>query len=256
MKSHFKGVIFDISGVLEFKGETYPGAIKLVDTLRQKGIIIRIVTNSTLRSRKNCAIKLNQMGFKVYEKEVITASYATACYLKKVKPKSCWIMLEGDGLDEFSAFNQDHKNPEYIVLGDYRDGFNFQNMNKALKCLQAGSKLVVMIPEMVDNSMGDVELTVGAYGKMLEKAAEVQATYLGKPNKYIFDMTLKTMDIQRHDVLMVGDKIATDIFGAKLAGIKSVLVKSGEFRESDLDGDVQPDYIVDSIQDIEDIFLQ
>ncbi len=64
-----------------------------------------------------------------------------------------------------------------------------RNMNKALRLLQNGSKLIVMITEIVDNSMGEVELTVGTCGKMLEEAANVKATYIGKPNRYVFEMS-------------------------------------------------------------------
>ena len=163
-------------------------------------------------------------------------------------------MLKREGLEEFKDFVQNDENPEFIVLGDYREGFNFQNMNKALKFLLRGSQLIVMIIEKVDNSVGDVELTVGAYGKMLEDAAGITATWIGKPNKYVFDMTLEKMGVRRNKVLMVGDRIATDIVGAKMAGIKSVLVKSGEFHADDLESEVQPDYMVDSILKLEKLF--
>jgi len=250
MQQNYKGIIFDINGVLEFQGRVYPGAVELINFLRQKGVVIRILTNSTLKSRKYCAEQLNQMGFDVRKTEVITVAYATAKYLETLSPRSCWIMLKRTGLEEFKHFCHDVEDPEYIVLGDYRDGFNFHNMNKVLKLLQRGSKFIVMMSQVVDNSMGEVELTVGAYGKMLEDAANITATYIGKPNKLIFEMTLKTMDIEKNSVLMVGDRVSSDIRGAKNAGIKSVLVKTGEFKESDLAGDVQPDYIVDSIGEI------
>ena len=216
--------------------------------------MIRILTNSTLKSRKHCTDKLTQRGFHIRQEEVITASYATAKYLKTVNPKSCWVMLNGKGLEEFEGLQFDPDSPEYIVVGDYREGFNFENMNKALKLLLAGSKLVVMIPEKVDHSLGSVELTVGAYGKMLEDAAGIKATWIGKPNKFIFEVTLDTLEIDRKSVLMVGDRVATDISGARASGIKSVLVKTGEFKECDLDGDVQPDFIVDSVREIEKFF--
>jgi ribonucleotide monophosphatase NagD (HAD superfamily) len=48
--------------------------------------------------------------------------------------------------------------------------------------------------------------------------------------------------------------MATDILGARRAGIASVLVRTGEFKESDLTGDEQPDFIVDSVKDINDLF--
>jgi ribonucleotide monophosphatase NagD (HAD superfamily) len=53
---------------------------------------------------------------------------------------------------------------------------------------------------------------------------------------------------------MVGDKMATDILGAKKAGIPSALVKTGEFKDADLDCDLKPDYILDSIKDFIKLF--
>jgi len=135
-----------------------------------------------------------------------------------------------------------------------REDFNFHNMNKALQLLKNGAKFIVMITEAVDSSLGQLELTVGAYGKMLEEASQVKATYIGKPNKYIFQITLENMDIDKSKVLMVGDKVATDILGAKKAGLKSALVKTGEFKETDLNCDIKPDYIFDSIKDVARLF--
>jgi HAD superfamily hydrolase (TIGR01458 family) len=255
MNSRFEAVIFDVDGVLEFQGVVYPGAVELLDHLRKRDITIRIITDSTLKSRKTCAEKLRAGGFRIDPKEIITASYATAQYLKTLNPRSCWVMLKGQGLEEFSGLHLDDHDPEYIVLGDLREDFNFHNMNKALKLLLQGSKLVVMITEMVDTGMGDVELTVGAYGKMLEEAAHVRATYIGKPNRTIFDIALKTLDIKKSKILMVGDRIQSDILGAKNVGIRSALVKTGEFKDSDLDGDVTPDYLCESIEDLRSILL-
>jgi ribonucleotide monophosphatase NagD (HAD superfamily) len=46
-----KGVILDIDGVLELRGQVYPGAIETVEALRQKGLQLRFLTNSTMKSR-------------------------------------------------------------------------------------------------------------------------------------------------------------------------------------------------------------
>ena len=255
MSELYQGIIFDVDGVLEFKGQAYPGAVDLLNGLRRKGVPIRILSNSTLKSRKSCTEKLNKRGFEVFEEEVVTASYATAQYLKTLNPRSCWVLLKREGLDEFRDFQHDMENPEYVVLGDYREDFNFVNLNKALKLISHGSKLVVMITEITDNSMGDLELTVGAYGQMLENAAGVKGTWIGKPNKYIFDIALRTMEgIGRNKIVMIGDKIGADILGAQNAGIKSVLIKSGEFKESDLQSPIRPDYVFDSIKEVGKLF--
>ena len=254
MGRKFNGVLFDINGVLEFQGEVYPGAVDLLDFLRNKGIAFRIISNSTLKSRQDCTEKLNRQGFGVVQEEVVTASWATARYLRTLQPKSCWVMLKGKGLDEFKEFNLDEESPEYIVVGDYREEFKFENMNKALNLILQGARLIVMISEKVDHSLGGVELTVGAYGRMLEDAAGIKATYIGKPSTYMFDIVLEDMGIDRSEVLMVGDRISTDIIGARQAGVKSVLVKTGEFKPEDLAGEVQPDFVVDGVEDIKGFF--
>ncbi|MBA7627030.1 Dihydroxyacetone phosphatase [subsurface metagenome] len=252
-KPELKGVIFDLHGVLEFQGEAYPGAIELLDSLRKKGLPFRILSNSTLESRKSCAAKLRKKGITVYEDKVITASFAAAQYLKTLHPRSCWIMLKREGLDEFRDFHHDSENPEYIVLGDFREDFNFQNLNKALRLLSRGAKLIVMIPEIIDNSMGELELTVGAYGKMLEEAANIKATYIGKPNRYVFEIALNTMEITEKN--MVGDRISTDILGARNVGLKTALVKTGEFREGDLESPIAPDYVFNSVREVGELLL-
>ena len=254
MDQKYSGVLFDIDGVLEFQGKAYPGAVELLEFLRNKQIAFRIISNSTLKSRQVCTEKLNRRGFGVSREEVITASWATARYLKTLKPRSCWVMLKGQGLDEFKEFQMDDESPEYIVLGDYREEFKFENMNKALKLLLQGTRLIVMIPEKVDHSLGRVELTVGAYGRMLEDAAGIKATYIGKPSRYMFDIALDSIGIDRSEVLMVGDRVSTDIAGARQAGIPSVLVKTGEFKPEDLESDIQPDFMVDAVGDIKDFF--
>jgi HAD superfamily hydrolase (TIGR01458 family) len=250
MQTDIKGVVFDVDGVLEFQGKVYPGAIETIDILRDRGIVLRFLTNSTLKSRRSCAERLRKAGFQVFDEEVITASYATAMYLKELKPRSCWVMLDREGLDEFKEFEQDTENPEYIVVGDNRSRFDFEHLNKALRLILKGAKLIGMQSQLVDTSMGEAELDVGSWVGMLERATGMRATYIGKPNSYVFELTMKTMEMDKSEVIMVGDGVSTDVKGAKEFGIRSVLLRTGEFDERDLCGGIEPDFILDSVRDV------
>jgi inorganic pyrophosphatase len=244
----FDGVIFDVDGVLEYQGKVYAGAVELLEELRRLGTDVRILTNSTLKSRRSAALKLRNKGFPVDDDQVVTASYASAQYLREHDARSCWVMLKGEGIEEFHDLPQDPERPEYLVLGDCREEFNFATMNRALKLLMGGARLIVMIPEMIDSSMGDLELTVGAYGRMLEEATKTRAVYIGKPNRYIFEIALHGMKVgDRGRVLMVGDKVSTDILGEQQAGARSALIKTGEYRDGDLGGPILPDHVFESI---------
>ena len=199
--------------------------------------------------------ELEKAGFEVFLEEVFTASYLTAMYLRELNPRSVWVMVEREGLDEFNGFLRDEKNPEYVVIGDNRSRFDFEHLNDALRMLKRGAKLIGMQPELIDSSMGGLELNVGSWVGMLEKAAGIKATYIGKPSRFAFEMPLKTMNLNRSQVLVVGDRVATDIKGAKALGIKCVLIRTGEFRDDELDGSIQPDFAFDSVQELLSMFL-
>ena len=167
MKPEFDGVVFDSDGVLTYQGNVFDGAIELFDLLIRNKVPYQILTNSTLQSRRSCARRMREKGFPITWRQVITASYATACYLRQRNPRSIHLMLEGEGREEFQGFVLDEQKPQYLVLGDCRDGFNFRNLNGALRILSGGAGFIVMIPEITDSSLGSLELTAGAYGGML-----------------------------------------------------------------------------------------
>ena len=245
-----RGVIFDIDGVLEYQGKVCPGALEMIGTLRDRSVPLRFVTNSTLKSRASCARRLRMHGFTILDEEVFTASYLTAEYLRRVRARSCWVMVDGDGKDEFSEFGEDREDPEYIVIGDHQSGFHFDPLNRALRLLLQGSKLIGMQAELLDTSRGLPELNVGSWVGMLERASGVQATYIGKPSAFAFEVPLESMKLPRHQVTVVGDQLSTDIVGAQRLGMRTILVRTGEFRPMDPAEHAHPDFTVDSVQQV------
>ena len=248
-----KGIIFDIDGVLEYQGKVTPGAVEALAVLRGCGVQLRFLTNSTLKSRKSCTEKLRSRGFDAAENEVFTASYVAAVYLRSLNPRSIWVMVERAGLDEYRDFVIDDLNPEYVVLGDNRSRFNFQDLNQAAKMLLSGATLVAMQGELLDSSMGDLELNVGAWAGLLEHATGCPAVYLGKPHPYSFGLVLASMGLQPGDVLVIGDRVHTDILGGYRLGMRTALVKTGEFNPKELEGDLKPDYVLGSVAELSEI---
>ncbi len=245
-----QGIIFDIDGVLTYQGQVCDGASETVRQLRADGITVRFLTNSTLKSRASCAEQLRRRGFTVSDGEVFTASYLTAEYLRGKGSRSCWVMLEGEGLSEFGGFAQDHDRPEYLVVGDNRSQFDFEHLNQALRALLGGAALIGMQPGLIDRSAGDPELDVGAWVGMLERASGTKAIYVGKPNPFAFEVALQSMNLPKERVLVVGDQLQVDIAGAQGFGMRGVLVRGGEGRPAARDEMIRPDLVVDNIAQI------
>ena len=93
------------------------------------------------------------------------------------------------------------------------------------------------------------ELDAGAYVIGLEHAAGVQAVVCGKPAAAYFEAALSVLGVAAEQAAMVGDDVVNDVDGARAAGLLGILVRTGKFRETDLERG-SPDHVVESLADV------
>lgn len=72
----------------------------------------------------------------------------------------------------------------------------------------------------------------------------------GKPDPSIFQHALDLFSLENHEVLMVGDKLTTDILGANKTGIKSVWINRHEMTRDD---EIVPSYEIKSLHELQAI---
>ena len=77
------------------------------------------------------------------------------------------------------------------------------------------------------------------------------ATVLGKPNPEIIDYLAKQFNVNKEEVMVVGDRLYTDILVGVNAGVDSVCVLSGESSLEDVNNyPHKPTFILKSIKDL------
>ena len=79
-------VLIDIDGVLTVSWQALPGAPAAVQRIRDAGLHLSFLTNTTSRSRASLALVLTDQGFDVHPDEILSAPVATAAYLRKNRP--------------------------------------------------------------------------------------------------------------------------------------------------------------------------
>jgi Predicted sugar phosphatases of the HAD superfamily len=95
-----------------------------------------------------------------------------------------------------------------------------------------------------------LSLDAGPFVKALEYASGKTATVIGKPSAEFFGLVLEHLGVKPEDALMVGDDIEFDILGAQKVGMKACLVKTGKFRESDLEKGIKPDLLLENVNEL------
>jgi ribonucleotide monophosphatase NagD (HAD superfamily) len=82
----------------------------------------------------------------------------------------------------------------------------------------------------------------------LEYATGAIATVVGKPSPAMFKAAIDDMGLMPDEVVMIGDDVHHDVGGARAAGIRGVLVKTGKYRDALVASTgIKPDLVIDSI---------
>jgi ribonucleotide monophosphatase NagD (HAD superfamily) len=73
----------------------------------------------------------------------------------------------------------------------------------------------------------------------------------GKPDRNLVEQLAASLKLSPESLIMVGDRLYTDIAMGTTAGVGTALVLSGETRREDLPGSpFQPDFVVEDLAEL------
>lgn len=231
-----RGALIDVDGVLHVADAAPPGAPEALTALRQRGIPFRLLTNTTVRAHRDLATLLRAIGFDVADEEVITAGAATADYVRRTYPgKRCYLLAAGDARLEFEGVElTEGADAEVVVIGGAGGEFSFAALNHAFRLLLDGAAFVAMHRGLYWLTAEGMTLDTGAYLAGLELAVGRPAELVGKPAPAFFEAGYRALGLAPAEVVMVGDSLTADLLPAMSLGSRGVLVRTGVYRESDL----------------------
>ncbi len=242
-----KGLLLDIDGVLYVGNEVIKGAIETVEWLK-KHYKLAFITNTSRKPLKDIHEKLRNLGFSIEKNEIFTALSGVKEFLKKQKT-GAYLLLTEKAKEDFKDIP---KEPiKYVVIGDAWTNFNYENLNKAFRYLIEGAELIAVAKNkyFLDKDK-KLSLDVGPFVKALEFASGKKARVIGKPSKDFFYQASKYLGLNPEEIAVVGDDIEADVKGAMDSNMIGILVKTGKFREEDLQKGIKPDFIIDSIAEL------
>ena len=250
-----KAFLIDMDGTLYFKGEPYPGAIETVNYLRQAKYQLRFLTNTTAKTPKMLHAQMQALGFDIYEDEIFNATYACLQYLRSQPKNRCHFMVDDAVKAFFKEIPIDDNAPNFVVVGDYGEGFDFHALNHAFRLLMNGAELIALQKNLYWFSSEGMFLDCGAFVTLLEAAANKTAKVMGKPSETFFKIALESLQCAPSEAVVVGDDITSDILGAERMQMRSVLVKTGKFKPVQLENPIaKPTWVLEDVSELAQLF--
>jgi len=249
-------LLIDLDGVIYQGNKLIAGAVDAIDWINAEGIRHRYVTNTTSRSRVKLLHKLEQLGVNVRLEDIFTPIIAARHWLNNHQKNNAALFVAKDALSDFKQIGQPGTaagfETDAVVIGDLGDEWDYPLLNQAFRLLMLESRPVLIALGLTRywRAADGLRLDVAPFIKALEYAASCEAMVIGKPSIDFFKLALNSFGEMPRAVFMIGDDIVGDIQGAQKAGINSILVKTGKFREQDLETDIEPDVILESIANL------
>ena len=245
--------LFDLDGTVYLGDHLLPGAMELLEYLDDKSRPYYFLTNNSSRSRVDYAKKLAGYGIQASEEKIFSSGMATAIYLKKQKPGARIYLVGTPSLEEeFRNFGFElvEEEPDYLVLG-FDTTLTYQKIHKLVDFVVEGHPYIATHPDINCPTQDGFMPDIGAMMAMIKSSTGREAdVVVGKPNTPMVEAILELTGFEPGQLTMVGDRLYTDIAMAK-AGIKTVLVLSGETKREDIPGaPYKPDLVCENLGEL------
>lgn len=248
-----KGFIVDIDGVVGRSIEPIEEGVRGVLKLMDAGKRIVFVSNNSTRSRRILLERLKSFGIPATEKDIISATHATAKFIAKEK-KGAKVFSTGEaGLEEellkAGLKIVDYKEAEYLVVGSNRK-LDYELMTKALRCCLRGVRYIATNPDKIfpseDGPTPGTGMIIGALYWITGRMPDV---VVGKPSEVIMREALERLGLNAEEVAVVGDQIDVDVVAGKKIGASTLLVLTGVDKIKDVEkATTKPDYVLPSLE--------
>ncbi|MBI5231860.1 MAG: TIGR01458 family HAD-type hydrolase [Coriobacteriales bacterium] len=250
MPNVFAGVLLDIQGtLLDASNRAIPGAVDAVATLKRSGVRIRYVTNIDSVGAPTILRRLTSAGIAAEIDEVFSPLVALVRFLDAQPSAACHFLLPDELASELAQYAvAEGERPDFVVVGDMRDGFAYDALNAALRHLLEGARLVALNKGRYYLAPDGPVLDTGAFAAALEHGANAEAYVIGKPSTELLRLALEDMSVAPAGAVMVGDDSVADVGGGHRVGAHTVLVRTGKFTDGALEAaPVKPDLVIDSV---------
>ncbi len=222
--------MLDLDGVVYIGGDAVPGAAESIALVREAGMRVAFITNNASRSPEEVARHLVDLGVAAATADVVTSAQAAARVARERWGDSARVVCLGaPGLEialrEAGLQPVGVEDDAVAVVSGYGPDLPWRAIMRAAVRVREGLPWVASNTDRTIPTAFGVAPGHGVLVEMLARFAEVQPVVAGKPARPLLDETVRRVGGERP--LMVGDRLDTDIEGARRAGLDSLLVLTG-----------------------------
>ncbi len=246
--------MFDLDGVVYVSGHAIDGVPEGLRRVRVQGVHLAFVTNNASRTPEQVAANLTKLGIEASPADVVTSAQAAARVVKDAFGADATVLtLGGAGLaaalDAEGIEVTDEPAAADAVVSGYGPDVRWKDIMRVATLVRNGLPYVASNTDLTIPTEHGLSPGHGVLVRTIADFAGVEPVVAGKPAKPLMEETIRRVGGDRP--LMIGDRLDTDIEGARAVGVDSLLVLTGVTGLADLVSatpDLRPTYISPGIE--------
>jgi glycerol-1-phosphatase len=229
--SAYDVALLDLDGVVYIGGTAIPGAPEALRKAQAGGMRLAYVTNNAFRTPAAVAALLVSMGAPAEPADVVTSAQAAARLLAERLPAGAPVLVIG-GTGLRVALRERGLRPvstaaakPLAVVQGYSPGVGYSDLAEGSLAVAAGAMFVASNSDLTIPGPRGTGPGNGSLIRVIATATGVEPVVAGKPEPPLHrESVLRT---GARNPLVVGDRLDTDIEGARRVGADSMLVLTG-----------------------------
>jgi len=239
LAARYDHVLLDLDGCVYVGEEPTPGAVEAISALRAAGKGVAFVTNDGRHAGEDYVRKLWRLGFRASLEEVVTVGGALQHVLADAEGwRAAYVVgapaihrhVEDAGVRIVNG--RDVPVPDVVVVAAH-DDLHYDELRGATQAVLRGAALICAGRDATFPMPDGLWPGTGAIVAAVEAATGVEAINAGKPAAQPFLTALDRLGAPSSGAraLVVGDRLDSDVAGARAAGLDAALVLSGATTE-------------------------
>jgi glycerol 3-phosphatase-2 len=224
-------LLLDLDGCVWVGDLPTPRSADAVAALRGAGKGVAFVTNDARHGEDEFVRKLWRLGFRASREEIVTVGGAVQHVLAESGHATAFVIgspslhrhVADAGLRILNGSDLAARADVVVVAG--HEGFDYAELRGALRAVLRGADLLAASRDPTFPTPEGPWPGSGSVLAAVETAAGAQARTVGKPEPQLFRTALDRLGAGR--ALVVGDRLDTDMAGARAAGLDGALVLTG-----------------------------
>jgi 4-nitrophenyl phosphatase len=229
------GLILDGDGVLWRDAEPLGDLVAIFGALRRRGLKVVIATNNAMHRADHYSQKLLAFGVRLDPASIVTSAEATADALALAFPDrgSVYVVGEQGVMDALRAAGfgvvtdpQAGGSVRAVVAGIDHE-LTYAKLQRASDFIRAGASFYGTNPDPTYPTPSGLVPGAGSILAAIRVASGQEPLIIGKPAAALFEAAARRMALEPAELVVVGDRLETDIRGGQSFGARTAVVLSG-----------------------------